>query len=364
MGTLGRYLNRMLLLRFLVVAFAVIGFAAVVDLLDVGDDLVEAPEGAARAGLRYLALRLPMMLSELMPLAALIAAILAVGDLLRHRELVVMWGAGLSNARVMGLLLPAALLLSSAKLALDDRAVPFGAASLRAWGIGDFKPSGGGGGEPGASYWLRVEGDILRVSANAASAGRLLDLTLIRRDASGVLTERVDAARAEPIPGGGGLRLFDAVRRAPGTRRAEPLATYDWPAAIDLDRVRLLATPPRELQAGRLVEILRAGAYGMRAAEPYLTALHLRVAGALVPALLLLLAFALARRFSRTASIAPILVAGITLGFGSILAGGVASALGEVGVLSPALAAWAPPATLALIVFVIGVSGSRRLRPA
>jgi lipopolysaccharide export system permease protein len=138
-STLGRYLNRMLLLRFLVVCFAVIGFAAVVDLLDVGDDLVGAPEGAARAGLRYLGLRVPMMMSELMPLAALIAAILAVGDLLRHRELVVVWGAGLSNVRVMRLLLPMALLLAGAKLLLDDRAVPFGAAALRTWGIGDFK---------------------------------------------------------------------------------------------------------------------------------------------------------------------------------------------------------------------------------
>ena len=373
MSTLGRYLNRMLLLRFLVVSFAVIGFAAVVDLLDVGDDLVGAPEGAARAGLRYLALRVPMMLSELMPLAALIAAILAVGDLLRHRELVVVWGAGLSNVRVMRLLLPMALLLAGAKLALDDRAVPFGAAALRAWGIGDFKHDAGGGGgggdDPGAAYWLRVGDDILRVSANAASAGRLLDLTLIRRDANGVLTERVDAARAEPVQAGGNgggaaLRLFDAVRRVPGSRRAEVLASYDWPADIDLDRVQLLATPPRELQAGRLIEILRTGAYGMRAAEPYLTALHLRVAGALVPALLLLLAFALARRFSRTASIAPILVSGITLGFASILAGGVASALGEVGVLPPALAAWAPPLTLAAIVLAIGLSGNRRLRPA
>jgi len=78
----------------------------------------------------------------------------------------------------------------------------------------------------------------------------------------------------------------------------------------------------------------------------------------------ILLAFALARRFSRTASIAPILIAGITLGFASILAGGVASALGEVGVLPPALAAWAPPLTLAAIVLAIGLSGSRRLRPA
>lgn len=359
--TLARYLNKMLLVRFLVVAFAVLGFATVVDLLDAGDDLVSAPEGAARAGLRYLALRLPMMLAEMMPLAALVAAILAVGDLLRHRELVVMWGAGLSNMRILALLLPACLLLATAKLALDDQVVPMSAERLRAWGVGEFKhlPRES---DPGSSYWLRAGDDVLRVSANAASAGRLLDLTLLRRDPGGILAERVDAASAEPFAGG--LRLRDAERRMVGTRVVERVASYDWPVSIDLERVRLLATPPRELPAARLIEILRAGAYGMRAAEPYRTALHARLAGAAVPALLLLLAFALARRSGRTATVAPILVAGIGIGFTAILAGGVAGALGEVGVIRPALAAWLPPAALALAVLAIGMPGRRRARAA
>jgi lipopolysaccharide export system permease protein len=361
-STLARYLNRVFFVRFAVVAFAIVGFAAVVDLLDAGDDLVGSPEGPGAAVLRYLALRLPMMLSELMPLAALIAAIIAVGDLLRHRELVVVWGVGLSNLRVMRLLLPAALVLLVLKLALDDRAVPPAAAELRAWGVGEFKhlPSGS---EVGPAYWLRTGDDVLRVSAAAASAGRLMDVELFRRDPQGLLIERVTAARAEPIPGGDGLRLVDAVRRVVATRSVEAAPAYDWPGGrdIDLDRLRVLATPPRELGSGRLFEILGGGAYGVRAAEPYLAALHGRVAGAVLPGLLILLAFGLARRFSRTATVAPILVMGIALGFLAIITGGVAGALGEVGVISPAAASWAPVLALAAVVLGLGSIGHRRL---
>ncbi len=88
MSVLSAYLNRMFLVRFAVVLFAVIGFAAVLDLLEVADEFVKAPEGAWAAGWRYFALRLPIMLSELMPIAALIASLLTVADLMRHRELV------------------------------------------------------------------------------------------------------------------------------------------------------------------------------------------------------------------------------------------------------------------------------------
>jgi lipopolysaccharide export system permease protein len=358
MSTLRRYVTRLFLVRFAVVILAVIGFAAIIDILEAGDDLVALPEGTAVAIARYLALRLPMMVAELMPLAALIAGIITVGDLLRHRELVVMWGTGLSNLRIMGLFVPMALVLLLGKLVLDDQAVPAAAARLRAWGVGEFKhlPSGS---EVGSAYWLREGNDILRVSANAASAGRLLDVTLFRRDAEGLLLERIDAARAEPTPEG--LRLLDAVRRDVATRAVEPLPTYDWPGRIDVARLRLLATPPRELGVTRLVELLTRGAYGVRAREPYLTALHTRLAGALVPGLLLLLAIALARRFSRTASVAPILITGITLGFLAIITAGITGALGEVGLIPPALAVWSPVAALAAVTLALGVLGRRRL---
>ena len=96
----------MFLVRFLVVLFGVIGFATVIDLIDVGAELVRRPRGRSPPACAISALRLPIMLSELMPIAALIAGLLAVGDLLRHRELIVVWSSGVRPITILWMLLP------------------------------------------------------------------------------------------------------------------------------------------------------------------------------------------------------------------------------------------------------------------
>lgn len=360
MSVLSAYLNRLFLVRFVVVLFAVIGFAAVLDLLDVADDFVASPDGAFMAGSRYFALRLPIMLSELMPIAALIASLLTVADLLRHRELVVIWGSGVRPIGVLRLLMPVAALLVVGKFAVDDVALPRAATALRLWGIGDYRHHAGDG-QAGDFYWLRNGDDIVRLSANGATAGRVLDITIFRRSPQGILTERIDAPVAEPIETG--WRLLDATRSVVGARQIEQLPALDWPGTIDLARVRLMARPPRELPLVQLWDIVGAGGYGMRAAEPYLTWIHLRLAGAFMPALLMLLAFVLVRRFSRTAGIAPVFMTAVAIGFSLIILGGVGSALGEVGFLAPWLAAWTPTVALAAFILLLAEFGGSLRRP-
>lgn len=361
MSVLIRYLNRMVLVRFGVVLFGIIGFATVVDLLDVAEDLARAPEGVVVAGLRYVGLRLPIMLSELMPIAAMIASLLAVGDLLRHRELVVIWSSGVRPLTILRLLLPAGLALVGAKFLIDDLALPRASSALRAWGIGDYRHNPIDG-QAGAFQWLRSGGDIIRLSANAVSMGELRDITVFRRGPEGILKERLDAPTGTVVEGS--WRLEDVTRRVIEGRRTERLPFVDLDVAIDLEQVRLMARPPRELPLVQLVGIAAEGGYGLRALEPYRTWLHQRIAGALFPMLLMMLAFALVRRFSRTASIAPVFLAAVATGFTFLIASGVLSALGEVGVVPPVLAAWSPTVILALLVLGLAVrDGAARPRP-
>ena len=361
MRILAVYLNRMFLVRFLVVLFGIIGFATVIDLIDVGAELVRAPEGAFAAGVRYFGLRLPIMLSELMALGALIAGLLTVADLLRHRELVVIWSCGVRPLAILLMLLPAGLSLVAVKFAVDDLALPQATSELRLWGIGDYRhhPTEG---EAGGYYWLRSGPDIVRLSANAILAGTVSDISIFRRGDDGILTERIDAASATDIPGG--WLLHDATRSRVADRSVEKTATLEWPGKIDVERIQLLARPPRELGLRQLQDIVAAGGYGLRAQEPYLTWLHQRIAGAFVPMFLMMLAFVLVRRFSRTASIAPVFMIAVAIGFTLLISSGVASALGEVGLIRPVLAGWVPPSVLAAIVLVLAVRdgwyGARR----
>ena len=141
----------------------------------------------------------------------------------------------------------------------------------------------------------------------------------------------------------------------------------DWPGQIDIDRIQLLARPPRELELVQLLRDRAAGGYGLRAQEPYLTWLHQRIAGAFVPMFLMMLAFALVRRFSRTASIAPVFMTAVAIGFTLLIMSGVASALGEVALLNPIIAGWGPPLALAVIVLWLalrdGWKAPRRAAP-
>ena len=173
------------------------------------------------------------------------------------------------------------------------------------------------------------------------SLGRLSDITIFRRGDDGILTERLQAAEsATPLAEGWRLR---AGHPGAGRRAASSIGcrALDWPGQIDIDRIQLLARPPRELDAAsscsRSLQRGRLRAAGARAL-PDLA--HQRIAGAFVPMFLMMLAFALVRRFSRTASIAPVFMTAVAIGFSLLIMSGVASALGEVALhrarISPA----------------------------
>ena len=87
MSIITRYLNRHVLVRLLVVLFAGVGFALLFDLLDVGSRVMrrsDLPDAIALG--RYALIRLPTLVSELLPLVTLIASLVAVLDLLRRRS--------------------------------------------------------------------------------------------------------------------------------------------------------------------------------------------------------------------------------------------------------------------------------------
>ena len=220
------------------------------------------------------------MLSELMPIAALIAGLLAVGDLLRHRELIVVWSSGVRPVTILRMLLPAGLALVAGKFAIDDVAVPRATTALRLWGIGDYRhrPVDGAAGD---FYWLRSGNDIVRLSANAAAVGEVTDITIFRRGDDGILTERLEAASATTAPGGWRL---EQVTRAPRRRRmpSSGWPTLDWPGD-DRHRPDPAAGPPaaRAERSASCSDVIAAGGYGLRAREPYLTWAHQRVAGRL-----------------------------------------------------------------------------------
>ncbi|MDW8371227.1 MAG: LptF/LptG family permease [Geminicoccaceae bacterium] len=342
MSRLTRYLNRLYLVRFAVVLLAVAGFALLFDLLDVGAKVVRRSGGSSWALVSYALIRLPTLLTELLPMVALLAGLLTAADLLRFRELVAMWSAGLSRLGLAVRLWPAALLIVAGKLVLDDVAVPATIPTLRALGVADVKTVGL---PTGDAIWLTTDGAVLRLPAEAAVQGEPRDLLILRLDPEGRLVERLEAARAEPGPEG--WILHEVVRRPASAAPSERLDTLLLPMRIDLETVALMAKLPRELSIAQLLRVIGADGYGIGGTESHRTWLHARLAGAVGLWALIVVPVLLVRRAERTGTTLAIFTRGLAIGFAYLIGNGLMLAMGELGLAPPAVAAWTVPFLLA-----------------
>lgn len=343
MTTLHRYFARLFFLRFLLV---LIGVSVAV----VAFELTEAlgsDDWTFQTVSRYALLRLPSLMAQLFPIATLIAGLLTVGELLRQRELVATWAAGVSQFRLLTGLLPLLLFLGVCQVLLSDQVVPRTTDQLREWGIGEFRSSGLLSSDDGY-LWLRSGNDIVRVATFGLRDDRLLDLTIFRRDSEGELVERLDAARATRE--GDGWLLHDVVRHHSTPYRQSLEETHLWPGIVKVEELHLVARPPRELAFTDLWDLLQSDGYGQRPGELYATWIHARLAQFFAAPLVLCLAFALGQGWRRTGELTRLTLGGLAIGFAFFILNGAAVALGEVGFLPPYLAAWAPPLLLASLV--------------
>lgn len=348
MSVLTAYLNRMVLLRVAAAVISISLFALVFDLLDASDDIIRTDGSVVLAFGRYLALRLPSLVAEILPFAALLGALFAAAELLRNSEFVVLWASGVSPLGIVRRLLPIGLAIIALKLANDELLVPPTVQELRAWEVGSFKSTLDG--FVGDHIWMQHQGDFIRLPRLAADATSASDVIIIRRDEVGNLVERLTARKAELLPGAWRLLDVQRARVGAGGFTTEPLLV--WKNAIDLDRIRVVSRPPQEIGMVDLVDIILNDGYGVVATQGHKSALYHRLFGATLPTLLVMLTFALARRSTRQGAIAALFMKGIGAGFVFVILNGLALALAEAGFLAP-LAATAGPVLLLLALVVL-----------
>jgi len=345
MSSIARYLARRLLGYFAVSLLVLVGLLLGLDLLEHGEAVMTGERDGTAALLRYTGLRLPAAVSKLNAIAALLAGLLTLEELRRHRELVALWNMGLSPWRIMAAVLPVGFLLAGLQLAVDDRAVPAAAAELRAWGVGPYV----GPDSPVArkeSIWLLSGGHVLRVAAGAGEG--LDDVTVFRRDAAGNLLERLDAESAERVQGEWLLR--DVIRRPADGAAPVRVAELTWTDPIRIDLIGLLAVGPDELPLADLHTIIANAGFGQFPTARYRAWFHARLGGALSPLLMILLAVGLARGENIRRGTGLLLVAGLAIGFTYFIYDGVVLAMGKAGWLPGWLAGWSPKAVMACVV--------------
>jgi lipopolysaccharide export system permease protein len=331
----GRYLSRMFLVRLVLFMLVLAGLLQLVELMDKADEIMA--RGLGVAGLaRYAFYRLPLVLGPVLPMAVLLAALLTFAGLAQRGEIAAMRAAGLSVARLVAWLMPAALAVALFGFALNDVVAPRAdAAFARWWRL-----------EATERLWFRDGLDVVGVDRVEAEGRRLTGIELVRRQPDGRLAQWISAERAEWRDGSWALLSGD-WRAGEGSVR--PFDQVPWATMLTPGNLVALQRPAPVLSSSRL----RAALDGRWASRDPPKALQTRLwrsfAAPVASLLMILLATPVAGGTPRNGGIPGGMAVGLAAGLSYLLLDGILGVLGEVGNFPPLMAAWLPHATLACI---------------
>lgn len=303
------------------------------------------------AALTYVGLRVPRMVFTTLPIGALIGALLALGNLAVHRELIVMRASGVSSLQLISAVGLAGLVLAAVMVALGESLAPsLGAyaSEMRTRAMNEEVAVGNR-----QATWLREGDRIVSLRRQAGDLGYGGGVLLFELGPEQSLKEiaRADSADidesnrwvlsnyAETSFQDGGV----AVRSERQSNEAHGLN----PDLLELSVVRedLLSTPELVRYIGYLQE------NGLDA-HRYLVAYWSRLATVASVILMTVLALPFVFGSLRSAGAGATLVVGLIVGLTYYVAGEVLTSGGEVYGLDPLIIAWAPTVLLLLIVTV------------
>lgn len=346
MSQFARYLSRLILMRFLLILSGMVAFAYAFDLLEVAGQ-VAASNAYGYPLMTYTLLRLPGLVADLLPIATMLAALLAYGEIIRHREIVAIWNSGVSPLVQLRMLLPLGLFFALLQFAVSDGLAPSTTAALRDWEIGQFKERDDLRDSQGF-LWLYKDREVLRLRPPKGGEASLDQVWLFRRGADGLITEQLHAQRAEWSEKG--WQLMDVELVGPENPGGAYVQRYALSGDLAINDLTLLGQPPDELSLAAINYLSADQGWRARPGYLYKTQRHYRVAHALFPCLLLLLVVAMAQRFRSIRLPVRLALGVIVTGLGFQIFSKTALFIGEAGLLPPPLAAWGPLAALACVI--------------
>lgn len=353
-GTLTRYLLRSFLHRVLPVIAGLSAILLLFDVLANIDDVLAENTSIVLPLLVYAALRLPEVVSLVVPLATLLASMIVFAQFVSTQEMVAVRAAGVSIYRVAAALLLGAGLLSAAHFWFADAVLPHTSGRLQLWAARDYRGLPPRQAPRQAPTWFAVSDHLVKVDYSSLDGRRLYGVTVVQRDESGRMTDYFRAQRAFYQDR---LWVFADVDRPPMAGRE----------AQELEKLRLAlpVTPKRFAALGGQLNALRAEELWQLASNPeasgrptyvYSTWLHRKVAHPLGSLVMVLLAAPLGLQLARRNRMLLASFGVIFAGFLFFVAERLLLALGETGLLPVPMAVWTPGVVFSILAIWILIS--------
>lgn len=340
MSTISRYLLSQFLtfLGLCLGSFVVIYL--IIDFLEKYDRFARG-SGDASQMLLFFLYKIPEIIGQVMPLAALMATLLTLGLMARNSEITALKGCGISLVRIAAPLMATALLLSILMFLNNEFVIP---SSYREMRQVERNLEGNQGSSTvfrQNNIWYRQESLILQARLFDATAGTLTGITIWENGSSGRPTARIDAKKASLQNGGWLLRDVIITRFSDeGLAGGDRMPTLSLPLALrseDLKVVDKYADNMGFMMLRAYAEKLRSGGYDPTRIQAQM---HAKLALPLATLVMAFLGIPFSLRGGRSSGIAMGIGVSLLIGFVYFLINAILLSFGQTGVLSPLAAAW------------------------
>ena len=338
-----------------VVALAMLAIHSFISLVTEADETGKGGFGVAQLLLVTL-LQLPSGLALLMPIVAMIGALMGLGVLSGQGELTAMRAAGFSERRIAAATLVAGAILGATGWLVSDVLAPAGgnaadAVKARAQG----RPADGG-----RSVWLRDGREVLRIHKLKAE-DRVEGLDIYRLDAALKLETVISAKEARFVGERWELTGVEETRLdASGRATVSEAPPTVWQGAVNPNVLRLYLLEADALSVAGLQRLIAYLDDNRLDAQQYRLKLWSKLFEPLTVMAMALFAVPFAFGGLRDSGAGQRLLIGILLGVGFYVVNRVSLSLGQIYGWSPVLAAGTPT----LLWAALGVWRLQRFREA
>ena len=345
-----RYLMRETLGAIFLVLMA---FLALFSFFDLINELRSVGKGGYQLGhaLLFVALSLPGMIYELIPIAALIGTLYALSTLARHSEITVLRASGLATSNLLMTLFRAAALLALLTIVVGEGLVPVSerlAQELRTRALSNVIAQQGF--ESG--LWVKDGRSFINIR-HATPDARLQGVRIYKFDSANALESVTDVEEAEFRPPEHWL-LKGVVRTVleGDTARVERAETAEWVSAVTPDLLAVLMVAPERMSLVGLINYTEHLSDNRQKTERYEIAIWKKLVYPLASLVMVALALPFGYSHNRVGGVSLKIFAGVMLGILFYALNGLFSNLGVINAWPPFASATAPSA-----LFLLGAIG-------
>jgi len=348
MSVTGRYILRQWWGIFTPLMISFVGLYLIIDFLDRLDVFLRH-DASWSTTLRYFAFKVPLIVTQTLPAAALVATLVGFGLLARHNEITAWRASGVSLWQTARPVLATGFLLSLAAVAWNESVVPYATRQFEHVNRVEVRKRGQQSILADRHIWYYGRSGFYNIDHIDAQRESLYGLTIYRVSEQFQITSIVDIREAtwegswwytqgaieHSIDAGGGV---STQRLTDGTVRLEET----------IDDFLEIRRDPEELSFFELrARILDLAEKGIDASH-YLVDLHLKLSLPFAVLLMIWIGVPIAGGVRRNPSVPQTLAVGLVIGFSYWMVLGFARSLGATGIIEPIAAAWSANALMGL----------------